>query len=123
MLKMRMSLEMRGSLRKEEEGSCAMEDLEEALPVRRGLSRFYNGKSRSFANLADAFKIKDIGQTGLFPHLLQDEETAQKHARAQGRWGRHIKEAHDLRHQFGFGYEQLGERMQLSMQLNCVEKL
>lgn len=59
-----------------------------------------------------------IGQTGLFPHL-QDEETAQKHARAQARWGRHIEEAHDLRHQFGSGrgYEQLGERMQLSMQL------
>ncbi|KAG6389329.1 hypothetical protein SASPL_150797 [Salvia splendens] len=43
------------------EGSYhAMEDLEEALPIRRGLSRFYTGKSRSFANLADAFKIKDI---------------------------------------------------------------
>ncbi|KAL1532631.1 hypothetical protein AAHA92_32615 [Salvia divinorum] len=38
----------------------AMEDLEEALPISRGLSRFYNGKSRSFANLADALSIKDI---------------------------------------------------------------
>ncbi|XP_047967007.1 protein OXIDATIVE STRESS 3 LIKE 2-like [Salvia hispanica] len=46
--------------KEEEQGSYAMEDLEEALPIRRGLSRFYNGKSRSFANLADALKIKDI---------------------------------------------------------------
>ncbi|CAA3009197.1 Hypothetical predicted protein [Olea europaea subsp. europaea] len=32
----------------------AMDALEEALPIRRGISRFYNGKSKSFASLADA---------------------------------------------------------------------
>lgn len=32
----------------------AMEALEEVLPIRRGISRFYNGKSKSFASLADA---------------------------------------------------------------------
>ncbi|KAL2489586.1 uncharacterized protein Fot_42878 [Forsythia ovata] len=32
----------------------AMDALEEVLPIRRGISRFYNGKSKSFASLADA---------------------------------------------------------------------
>ncbi|KAL3497414.1 hypothetical protein ACH5RR_040146 [Cinchona calisaya] len=32
----------------------AMEALEEVLPIRRGISRFYNGKSKSFASLGDA---------------------------------------------------------------------
>ncbi|KAL6000021.1 hypothetical protein ACLOJK_034698 [Asimina triloba] len=31
-----------------------MDALEESLPVRRGISKFYNGKSKSFINLADA---------------------------------------------------------------------
>ncbi|XP_057776404.1 protein OXIDATIVE STRESS 3 LIKE 1-like [Salvia miltiorrhiza] len=35
---------------------AAMEALEEVLPIRRGISRFYNGKSNSFACLADASK-------------------------------------------------------------------
>lgn len=33
---------------------AAMEALEEVLPIRRGISRFYNGKSKSFASLAEA---------------------------------------------------------------------
>ncbi|KAH6831086.1 hypothetical protein C2S53_009281 [Perilla frutescens var. hirtella] len=32
----------------------AMEALEEVLPIRRGISRFYNGKAKSFTTLADA---------------------------------------------------------------------
>ncbi|GAB4836917.1 hypothetical protein Ancab_001828 [Ancistrocladus abbreviatus] len=40
--------------------------LEEALPIRRGISRFYNGKSKSFASLADASSacasVKDISK-------------------------------------------------------------
>ncbi|XP_027180865.1 uncharacterized protein LOC113779480 [Coffea eugenioides] len=44
----------------------AMEALEEVLPIRRGISSFYNGKSKSFASLADAASstssIKDIGK-------------------------------------------------------------
>ncbi|CAI9775509.1 unnamed protein product [Fraxinus pennsylvanica] len=32
----------------------AMNALEEVLPIRRGISRFYNGKSKSFASLIDA---------------------------------------------------------------------
>lgn len=65
-----------------------------------------------------------IGQAGLLPHL-QDEETSQKHARPKGQWGCHIEEAHDPRYQFGSGrcYEQLGERMQLSMQLVILGRL
>ncbi|KAK6119664.1 hypothetical protein DH2020_046581 [Rehmannia glutinosa] len=43
----------------------AMDALEEVLPIRRGISRFYNGKSKSFASLADASSsssIKDIAK-------------------------------------------------------------
>ncbi|KAL7159102.1 hypothetical protein ABFS83_01G006400 [Erythranthe nasuta] len=39
----------------------AMDSLEEVLPIRRGISRFYNGKSKSFTCLADqSSSIKDI---------------------------------------------------------------
>ncbi|KAI4379618.1 hypothetical protein MLD38_005894 [Melastoma candidum] len=31
-----------------------MEELEQVLPMRRGISKFYNGKSKSFTSLADA---------------------------------------------------------------------
>ncbi|KAL1552297.1 hypothetical protein AAHA92_13110 [Salvia divinorum] len=44
----------------------AMEALEEVLPIRRGISRFYNGKSKSFASLRDASSsssIKEIAKT------------------------------------------------------------
>ncbi|KAL3838606.1 hypothetical protein ACJIZ3_023197 [Penstemon smallii] len=43
----------------------AMEALEEVLPIRRGISTFYNGKSKSFASLADASStssIKDLAK-------------------------------------------------------------
>lgn len=43
----------------------AMEALEQVLPIRKGISRFYNGKSKSFASLADASSsssIKDIAK-------------------------------------------------------------
>lgn len=41
----------------------AVDALEQALPIRRGISNFYNGKSKSFASLADAAcssSIKEI---------------------------------------------------------------
>ncbi|XP_042003991.1 uncharacterized protein LOC121752950 [Salvia splendens] len=44
----------------------AMDALEEVLPIRRGISRFYNGKSKSFASLRDASSstsIKEIAKT------------------------------------------------------------
>ncbi|KAL8497072.1 hypothetical protein ACS0TY_020665 [Phlomoides rotata] len=41
----------------------AMEALEEVLPIRKGISRFYNGKSKSFASLGDAAaSIKEIAK-------------------------------------------------------------
>ncbi|XP_057739285.1 protein OXIDATIVE STRESS 3 LIKE 1 [Arachis stenosperma] len=42
-----------------------MDSLEEVLPIRRGISKFYNGKSKSFASLADAASsasVKDIAK-------------------------------------------------------------
>ncbi|KAL2896838.1 Septation ring formation regulator EzrA [Bienertia sinuspersici] len=40
----------------------AVDALEQALPIRRGISNFYNGKSKSFASLTDAASssIKEI---------------------------------------------------------------
>ncbi|GFQ00046.1 hypothetical protein PHJA_002148600 [Phtheirospermum japonicum] len=38
----------------------AMDALEQVLPIRRGISRFYNGKSKSFASLADASSSSSI---------------------------------------------------------------
>ncbi|KAL9399993.1 hypothetical protein Peur_008954 [Populus x canadensis] len=43
----------------------SMEALEEVLPIRRGISNFYNGKSKSFTSLSDASSspsIKDIAK-------------------------------------------------------------
>ncbi|XP_047171398.1 protein OXIDATIVE STRESS 3 LIKE 2-like [Vigna umbellata] len=43
----------------------AMETLEEVLPIRRSISKFYNGKSKSFTTLADAASspsVKDIAK-------------------------------------------------------------
>ncbi|XP_061370134.1 protein OXIDATIVE STRESS 3 LIKE 1-like [Gastrolobium bilobum] len=43
----------------------AMETLEEVLPIRRGISNFYNGKSKSFTSLLDAASsptVKDIAK-------------------------------------------------------------
>ncbi|KAK4274536.1 hypothetical protein QN277_017740 [Acacia crassicarpa] len=42
-----------------------MESLEEMLPIRRGISEFYNGKSKSFTSLAEASfssSVKDIAK-------------------------------------------------------------
>ncbi|XVE70713.1 hypothetical protein DITRI_Ditri10aG0092700 [Diplodiscus trichospermus] len=44
-----------------------MDALEEVLPMRRGISKFYNGKSKSFTSLADAAaasSIKDFAKPG-----------------------------------------------------------
>ncbi|KAL9226909.1 hypothetical protein vseg_002667 [Gypsophila vaccaria] len=43
----------------------AVDALEEALPIRKGISNFYNGKSKSFASLADVAcsSVKDITKT------------------------------------------------------------
>ncbi|GAA0140043.1 hypothetical protein LIER_01470 [Lithospermum erythrorhizon] len=38
----------------------AMQPLEDVLPIRKGISRSYNGKSKSFANLADAASCKEL---------------------------------------------------------------
>ncbi|XP_057721552.1 protein OXIDATIVE STRESS 3 LIKE 1-like [Arachis stenosperma] len=43
----------------------AMESLEQVLPIRRGISKFYNGKSKSFTSLGDAAStpsMKDIAK-------------------------------------------------------------
>ncbi|KAF5743156.1 serine/arginine repetitive matrix protein 2-like [Tripterygium wilfordii] len=42
----------------------SMEALEEVLPIRRGISNFYSGKSKSFASLAEAASnsVKDIAK-------------------------------------------------------------
>ncbi|KAK9273724.1 hypothetical protein L1049_018534 [Liquidambar formosana] len=43
----------------------SMDALEEVLPIRRGISRFYSGKSKSFASLTDASStssVKDIAK-------------------------------------------------------------
>ncbi|KAK6236668.1 hypothetical protein QUC31_020457 [Theobroma cacao] len=46
-------------------GLDMMDSLEQVLPMRRGISNFYNGKSKSFTSLADASStssIKDIAK-------------------------------------------------------------
>ncbi|KAH9605571.1 hypothetical protein KSS87_019463 [Heliosperma pusillum] len=42
--------------------NSAIEALEQALPIRRGISNFYNGKSKSFTSLADTStsSVKDL---------------------------------------------------------------
>ncbi|XVF35134.1 hypothetical protein REPUB_Repub18cG0118700 [Reevesia pubescens] len=37
-----------------------MDALEEVLPIRRGISKFYNGKSKSFTSLADAAAASSV---------------------------------------------------------------
>lgn len=37
-----------------------MEGLEEVLPIKRGISKFYNGKSKSFTSLSDATSVSSI---------------------------------------------------------------
>ncbi|XP_023534916.1 uncharacterized protein LOC111796503 isoform X2 [Cucurbita pepo subsp. pepo] len=37
-----------------------MDSLEEVLPVRKGISKFYNGKSKSFTSLADASTVSSV---------------------------------------------------------------
>ncbi|KAJ6816603.1 uncharacterized protein M6B38_414875 [Iris pallida] len=39
---------------KEGSSACALDPLEEALPIRRGISSCYQGKSKSFSSLSDA---------------------------------------------------------------------
>ncbi|CAA7041795.1 unnamed protein product [Microthlaspi erraticum] len=41
-----------------------MDALQEVLPIRRGISKFYNGKSTSFRSLADveSMQVKDVGR-------------------------------------------------------------
>lgn len=41
-------------------GLGSMGSLEESLPIKRGLSNFFGGKSRSFASLSDAMSVKDL---------------------------------------------------------------
>ncbi|KAJ4962230.1 hypothetical protein NE237_022169 [Protea cynaroides] len=37
--------------------------LEESLPIKRGLSNHYSGKSKSFANLSDVSRVEDLGKS------------------------------------------------------------
>ncbi|KAJ0265908.1 hypothetical protein HA466_0021210 [Hirschfeldia incana] len=41
-----------------------MESLEEVLPIRRGISKFYKGKSKSFMSLnnIESLSVKDLGR-------------------------------------------------------------
>ncbi|XP_039071723.1 uncharacterized protein LOC120218903 [Hibiscus syriacus] len=41
-------------------GLDTMDSLQRVLPVRRGISSFYNGKSKSFTNLAEATSISTV---------------------------------------------------------------
>lgn len=55
--------EVQSSYYKCENGSFdSIQALEEALPLRRGMSRFYNGKSKSFTSLADASSSSSINE-------------------------------------------------------------
>ncbi|OVA13045.1 hypothetical protein BVC80_8947g26 [Macleaya cordata] len=42
---------------------CSMESLEDSLPIKRGLSNFFSGKSKSFASLSDATTVKSLEKT------------------------------------------------------------
>lgn len=43
-------------------GLGSMGLLEESLPIKRGLSNFFGGKSKSFANLSDVTTVKDLAK-------------------------------------------------------------
>ncbi|XXG51526.1 hypothetical protein AAC387_Pa03g0070 [Persea americana] len=43
-------------------GLGSMGSLEESLPIKRGLSNFFGGKSKSFASLSDAMSVKDLAK-------------------------------------------------------------
>ncbi|KAK9097814.1 hypothetical protein Syun_024859 [Stephania yunnanensis] len=40
----------------------SMNSLEESLPIKRGLSNFFNGKSKSFANFSQVSSISDLAK-------------------------------------------------------------
>ncbi|KAK9099817.1 hypothetical protein Scep_023247 [Stephania cephalantha] len=40
----------------------SMNSLEESLPIKRGLSNFFNGKSKSFANFSEVSSISDLAK-------------------------------------------------------------
>lgn len=42
--------------------SC-LASLEDSLPIKRGLSKFYAGKSKSFANLTEVKNLKELGKS------------------------------------------------------------
>lgn len=41
-------------------GLGSLESLESSLPIKRGLSKYFNGKSKSFASLSDVANISDL---------------------------------------------------------------
>lgn len=43
-----------------EGGLCGLDSLEDALPIKRGLSSHFSGKSKSFANLSEVIQVKDL---------------------------------------------------------------
>ncbi|KAK9097438.1 hypothetical protein Sjap_022935 [Stephania japonica] len=40
----------------------SMNSLEESLPIKRGLSNFFNGKSKSFANFSEVSSVSDLAK-------------------------------------------------------------
>lgn len=42
--------------------SLSLDSLEDSLPIKRGLSNHYSGRSKSFANLSDVSTVKDLGK-------------------------------------------------------------
>ncbi|KAG2297230.1 hypothetical protein Bca52824_043899 [Brassica carinata] len=51
-----------------------LSDLMSHLPIKRGLSKFYEGKSQSFTSLANVKSLEDLMKTGLKIETMEQEE-------------------------------------------------
>ncbi|KQK17358.1 uncharacterized protein LOC100838878 [Brachypodium distachyon] len=65
--------------RKKKAGLACLDALDDALPIKRGLSSFFSGKSRSFANLQDVVAV--AGETGGANVLAKPENPFNKRRR------------------------------------------